>query len=177
MATEAKQSMDNAANGGENKTVNQPQVQTIKQTGEVILDQVKDKATNVIDEQKTNLTSGLSSVADSIRKVGENLRDSEDENRVGQMTAQYSDQLAKGIEKVTKYVENADLRDIAHDVETFARRQPALFIGGAFVLGLLAARFLKTSSPNGNGSRRSSNRRNQSRNSEKFSNSEGVHPV
>jgi hypothetical protein len=32
------------------------------------------------------------------------------------------------------------------EVERFARRQPALFLGGAFTLGLIAARFLKSSS-------------------------------
>jgi hypothetical protein len=35
------------------------------------------------------------------------------------------------------------------DVENFARRQPALFIGGALALGILAARFLKSSSQQG----------------------------
>ncbi|MCD9184871.1 MAG: hypothetical protein LUM44_00445 [Pyrinomonadaceae bacterium] len=177
MATEAEQKKENTAQNNEQNTSGQGSDQSIRQTGEAILGQVKDKAANVIDEQKTNLTSGLSSVADSIRKVGENLRDTEEENRVGQMTAQYSDQLAKGIERVTRYVENSDLRDIAHDVETFARRQPALFIGGAFVLGLLAARFLKSSAPGGNGARRSSKRRNRSGNSEMFYDNEGVHPV
>lgn len=177
MATEAKQGMENTAQNDAQTANGQNGDHSLKQTGEAILEQVKDKATNVIGEQKTNLTSGLSSVADSIRKVGENLRDAEEENRVGQMTAQYSDQLAKGIERVTSYVENSDLRDIARDVETFARRQPALFIGGAFVLGLLAARFLKSSAPNGNSSRRSANRRNRSGNSEMFYDKEGVHPV
>lgn len=177
MGTEAKQKVENATRNEEQNTNEQTAEQSIKQTGGAILEQVKDKASNVIDEQKTNLTTGLSSVADSIRQVGVNLRDAEDENRIGQMTAQYSDQLAKGIEKITNYVENADLRDIARDVETFARRQPALFIGGAFVLGLLAARFLKTSAPKGNGSRRSDRRRNQSHESDMFYDSEGVHPV
>ena len=31
------------------------------------------------------------------------------------------------------------------DVGTFARREPAMFLGGAFVLGLLGGRFLKSS--------------------------------
>lgn len=177
MATEAKQSKENAAQSGQQNTENTIDTQKIKQTGEAILGQVKDKASGVIDEQKTNLTTGLSSVADSIRKVGENLRETEDENKIGQMTAQYGDQLAKGIEKVNNYFENADLREIARDVETFARRQPALFIGGAFVLGLLAARFLKTSAPNGNGSRRSKNNRGRSQKSDMFYDREGVHPV
>jgi len=33
-------------------------------------------------------------------------------------------------------------------VEGYARRNPAVFVGAAFALGFLAARFLKTSSPN-----------------------------
>ena len=32
-------------------------------------------------------------------------------------------------------------------VEQYARRQPAIFLGGAFALGLLGARFLKSSNP------------------------------
>ncbi|MBS1795578.1 MAG: hypothetical protein JSS81_17110 [Acidobacteria bacterium] len=154
--------------GGENQT------ETLKQTGTEILGQVREKATGLIDEQKTNLTSGLSSVADSLRKVGDELR-GDDENKIGQMTAQYGEQLAKGIEKITDYFENADLRDIKRDVEGFARRQPALFIGGAFVLGLLAARFLKTSTPGGSGRR---GRARNGRRSEIGSDfTEGVHPV
>jgi hypothetical protein len=32
-----------------------------------------------------------------------------------------------------------------HEVENFGRRQPALLLGGAFLLGLASARFLKSS--------------------------------
>jgi hypothetical protein len=33
---------------------------------------------------------------------------------------------------------------MTHQVEDFARRQPAAFLGGAFAIGFLAARFLKS---------------------------------
>jgi hypothetical protein len=36
--------------------------------------------------------------------------------------------------------------ELIGDVEQFARRSPALFLGGAFALGVLAARFVKSSS-------------------------------
>ncbi len=36
--------------------------------------------------------------------------------------------------------------DMMDDVAAFARRRPALFIGGAFLIGLGVARFLKSSS-------------------------------
>jgi hypothetical protein len=42
---------------------------------------------------------------------------------------------------------DADGRTIARDVENLARRQPALVFAGAFAIGLVAARFLKSSEP------------------------------
>lgn len=42
-------------------------------------------------------------------------------------------------------MEGKEPPELAADVEGFTRRQPALFMGGAFVLGLTTARFLKSS--------------------------------
>ena len=57
----------------------------------------------------------------------------------------YVDQAADQVERLSEYVRERDVVQIAGDVEKFARREPALFLGGAFVLGLCAARFLKSS--------------------------------
>lgn len=105
------------------------------------------KAAEVLDEKKTGLTDGLSSVADTIRQVGENLRENEDQTPIAGKAAEYGETLAKQIEKVSGYFERNDVRAMVRDVETYARRNPAVFIGAAFAVGLLAARFLK-SSPN-----------------------------
>lgn len=112
--------------------------------------QVKEKATSIIDEQKTNVATGLSNVADSIRQVGENLRNSEDDNKIADVTARYGQNLAEKIESFSDYVDQATIKNLTRDVEKFARQQPALFIGGAFLVGLLATRFLKTSAPDQN---------------------------
>lgn len=110
--------------------------------------QVTEKATDKLDEKKATLTQGLSGVADSIRQVGENLRETSDkENPIGQYTAQYGETIARQVETISNYFDRKDVREIARDVESFARRNPAVFIGGAFALGMLAARFLKSSSP------------------------------
>ena len=37
------------------------------------------------------------------------------------------------------------MRNAVSSTERFARREPLFFLGGAFVVGLLAARFLKSS--------------------------------
>lgn len=134
---------------------NQEAVESVKNAANSAIGQVKEKATGLLDEQKATLTTGLSGVADSIRQVGENLRDADDQNKITRTTAQYGESLAGKIEDLSGYLEQATLRDLTRDAEKFARQQPALFIGGAFLVGILAARFLKTSAPNAGSNRRS----------------------
>ncbi len=119
--------------------------------------QVKEKAASLIDEQKTNLASGINSVADSIRQIGENLGGDGKDNQIAALAGKYGDNLAGQVEKFSSYIEDKDLKELARDVEQFARRNPALFIGGAFALGILAARFLKSSSSGQTSGRRSQN--------------------
>lgn len=133
-------------------------VEAVKDTAKGLFDQAKDtagqayglateKATTKLEEQKTTLAGGLTSVADGIKQVGETLRDNGEENPITEFTAKYGDSLAKQIENIGSYFENKDVREMVSDVESFARRNPVVFIGAAFGLGFLAARFLKSSSP------------------------------
>ena len=39
----------------------------------------------------------------------------------------------------------ADVRDMVRDLQEFGRRQPALLLAGSFAVGVVAARFLKSS--------------------------------
>ena len=123
------------------------------------IDQVKDKASSVLGEQKTNLASGVASVADSIRQVGENLGKSNENNQIASLAGKYGDSLAGQVEKFSSYIEDKEFKELIRDVEQFARRNPALFVGGAFALGIVAARFLKSSSRNQSSGRRSQNNR------------------
>lgn len=119
-----------------------------KETAGQAFGKVSEQATTQIDTQKENLVRGLTSVADSIRQMGENLRGGEQQTPIAGFTAKYGDSLATQVEQVSNYLEKKDLREVVKDVETFARRNPAVFIGGAFALGIVAARFLKSGNPN-----------------------------
>jgi ElaB/YqjD/DUF883 family membrane-anchored ribosome-binding protein len=121
--------------------------ESLKETAGDALNQIKEKTSGVLTEQKETLTTGLSSVADSLRQVSDNLKKTDEPNKIGDIAAQYGGDFARQIDRFAGYVENADFQDLARDVKSYARRQPALFIGGAFTLGLLLARFLKTSHP------------------------------
>lgn len=106
------------------------------------------KATSVIDEQKSNLTQGLTSVADSIRQIGENLRGTDEPTGITNVAAQYTNTAAQKVEQMSGYLERKDLNALLGDVKDLARTNPALFLGGAFTLGILAARFFKSGNPN-----------------------------
>ena len=108
------------------------------------LGQVQEKAGTAIDEHKQTLAQGLTSVAGGIRQLGETLRNSEQKSGVVEVTAKYGDTLAEQVESLSRYLEGGDIRDFARDVQGFARRNPAIFVGAAFGVGLLAARFFKS---------------------------------
>jgi hypothetical protein len=121
--------------------------QAKESTGQVAsqtLGQVTDKASTAIDQGKATLAQGLTTVVESIRSMGEQLRTA-DQGGVVAFTANYGDMLANQVENIAGYLEGRDTRQLVSDVQRFARRNPAVFVGSAFALGLLAARFLKSS--------------------------------
>jgi len=103
-------------------------------------EQVTGQATGRLEEQKAAASGGLSTVAHAFRQTGKQLRGQEQEGVV-----QYIDQAAERIEHFSDYLGQRDMRELARDAERFARREPAIFLGGAFAVGMLAARFLKSS--------------------------------
>lgn len=119
-----------------------------KETAGQAYGKVTEQASSQIVTQKDNLARGLGSVADGIRQMGESLRGGEQKTPIADVAAKYGDSLANQVEQVSNYLEKKDLRELVRDIEVFARRNPAVFIGGAFALGVAAARFLKSSNPN-----------------------------
>jgi hypothetical protein len=115
-----------------------------KETAGQAYDVVTDKAATKLDEQKSTLSGGLTTVAESVRQVGENLSSSPTKTSLAEAAAKYTDTAAQKIEDVAGYFETHNVREMARDVEGFARRNPVVFLGAAFGLGFLAARFLKS---------------------------------
>ena len=118
-----------------------------KETAGQAYEAVTDKAATKLDEQKSTLSGGLSTVADSVRQVSQNLNSSTTDSGLAEAAARYTDTAARKIENVATYFDNKNVREMARDLEGFARRNPAIFLGAAFGLGVLVARFLKSTSP------------------------------
>ena len=115
-----------------------------KETAGKAYDAVTDKTAEKLDEQRTSLSGGLATVADSVRQVSDNLGSAQTDSGLAEAAAKYTNTAAQKIENVAGYFENKSVRDMARDLEGFARRNPALFLGAAFGLGVLVARFLKS---------------------------------
>jgi hypothetical protein len=108
-------------------------------------DTVAEKATSSLEERKAGLAEGLTGVADTVRRVSGTLNEDSGNTPVAEYAARYTDTAAKAIEDIAGYFDRTDLRGMARDLESFARRNPAVFLGSAFALGVIAARFLKSS--------------------------------
>ncbi len=94
----------------------------------------------LVAQGKDQVAGRLGDLAGSIRHAGERLSDQQVE-----ILARYADQAAAKVEEVTDYLRERDLDELLQDTRAFARRRPEVFLGGAFVAGLLLARFLKSS--------------------------------
>jgi hypothetical protein len=110
-------------------------------------EQAKQTATSQIAARKDQAAQGLSAVSSSMRQMGDNLRQNDQTSGY----AQYVDQAAEQVDRFSGYLQRHDARDIMADAEDWARRNPALVLGGAFALGLLASRFLKSGMGGGQG--------------------------
>jgi len=115
---------------------------TAQEKAAPVIDKAKDQVRTQITTQKERATGSLESVASVLHQTSQHLQD-QGQGAVGE----YADTAAQQIERLSQYLRDRDVDQMVMEVEGFARRQPALFLGGAFVLGVALARFLKSSSP------------------------------
>lgn len=109
--------------------------------GRTLMTHVRESATAQLITQKDRATDSLGSLARAVRDTSQPLRNNQQE-----AIAQYVERAADQIERFSTRLRERDIKELFNDVQGYARRQPAVFIGAAFAAGLLAARFLKSSS-------------------------------
>jgi ElaB/YqjD/DUF883 family membrane-anchored ribosome-binding protein len=127
----------------------------IRDVKDQVLDQAKtsfrdarDSASSSLNQSRTQAADRIGSLAAAVRGTGDRLRS---DNQTG--IADLTDSLADSVERLSSYLRDRDLNAVRQDVEAFARRQPAVAIGVALAVGLVAARFLKSSPRAGGGIR------------------------
>ena len=99
-----------------------------------------DQLKSSVDSSKARAADTLDSVAQALSQSGQQLR-SDNLAPAGD----YVDRAGEQLRRASDYLRNTNVDEMVRNTEDFARRQPALFIAGAFTLGVLAARFIKAS--------------------------------
>lgn len=116
-----------------------------KEAAGKVYDAVSERASETFDEQKSSLSDGLNDISDGIRRTGDDMNARPTDNPISTAAAEYSSAAADIVSKISGYFQRKDPREMLHDAEDLARRNPVVFVAAAFGLGVLAARFLKSS--------------------------------
>jgi hypothetical protein len=145
-------------NGATFAAENEGVMDQARQSAEDVMGKAREKAGEAAGQAqqkaKSQLSMGKDRVADGMEGLANALRSS-----TGQMQDQdagfVGDYMSRAADKVTEISEHLRQRDVSeliHETEGFARREPTLFLAGAFALGLIASRFLKSSGSSQNDS-------------------------
>ena len=145
--------------GGQAQSLRQDVKDAASQTGEKVTDTLQEQAStisakarnvaadaerkiaNVVDEQRASGASYLNHVASLVHRAADVF------DREVPQASQYIHQAAEHIDTVADAIRTKRAREVAHDVQNFARQQPAIFFGGALLLGFAAVRIFKASPP------------------------------
>jgi MinD superfamily P-loop ATPase len=102
-------------------------------------DAAKNQAKNTYEKQKGRALNEIGTLASALRRASDGL------DR-GSISSTVIDRAAGTLENVSRSIQGKDLDTLVHDVQSFGRRNPAVFLGVAAALGFVAARFAKSSS-------------------------------
>jgi hypothetical protein len=123
-----------------------------KQQGQQLAQQARQQASDLanrgteqvksqLETQKHQAAQRMTPVQMALRETAQQLR------KQGQgPVAGYADQASDQVERASGYLRETSVDEITDEVRGFARSRPALFLGGAALLGFLGTRFLKSSS-------------------------------
>ena len=98
-------------------------------TASSLAGQVKDKATEALTDQKDALAKQVEALADTVHRSGAQFEGQQD------WIAGAIDRAATELGALARSLRTNDVADIAREVRSFARRQPALFVGASLVAG------------------------------------------
>jgi hypothetical protein len=104
------------------------------------MDKVKEGTVSQLTKQKDRTSDGIGSVVTAVRHSTQELREQQHDT-----IAEYVEEAAAQLERFSRTLKDKNVSQLLEDGQRFARRNPALFIGGSFVVGMLSARFFKSS--------------------------------
>ncbi|MBA2114656.1 hypothetical protein [Bremerella alba] len=113
-----------------------------KQKSRRARDKTLERGQQFAEERKTMIAKEVGVFGSAVRSASESLEADGEES-----VAQYAEMCAEELEQASDYLGQRSVQDLYHDANRFARKHPQVFLGGMFIAGIVAARFLKASEP------------------------------
>jgi hypothetical protein len=101
----------------------------------------KERTRSFLEDQKATVAGQMEDLASMLRRAARE----HDEDGGRNASVRLAERAANGMESIAASLQERDLRGLVRNCEDFARRSPAVFIGGALTAGFLLTRFLKSS--------------------------------
>jgi hypothetical protein len=111
-----------------------------RELGQDAKDAVYAEAGRTTSDLSDHAADGATKAADAAEAAASDYSDDS-------LQARAARQVADQVEGLAAQLRSADFATVARDASDFARKNPALFIGGAALLGFAATRFLKARDP------------------------------
>ncbi len=106
--------------------------------GRGLLDAARLQAQDYVERRKGEAAQSVQDLARSLRGSGKDMSDKPH-------VRAFFDSAADGLEQLGTSIERRSLSDFYGEAESLARRAPVAVAVGTFMVGLLAARFIKSS--------------------------------
>jgi hypothetical protein len=115
--------------------------------GERLTDAASSVAAQAGQTAEIKASGAMQQVSGTLQEIASALRTGTQDLR-GQQPQIYgvADTAAQQVERAADYLQSHEPREVLDEVQSIARRQPALLIGGGLALGLVVGRLLRTAS-------------------------------
>lgn len=147
--------MENSSSN-QGKDVKQKAKATAADAADKIKSTAKGAAGTVASEAAGYADQAKESAAGEVKNVAAALRTAADEMRSGSPQERTFSQIADGLADASDAVRDKDLGEMVGSLNEFAKRNPAVFLGGAALIGFAATRFAKASGASRSGPNRRS---------------------
>lgn len=132
------------AERGDHQTQEHPHADAVRQRAQRTVERVtadaRHQATETVTVQKRAAADYISGLASALRDTAEQLQEQGQDG-----LARYTDYCADDVDRMAAWLRDSDTDTLIRQAQAFARRRPAVFLGGTVAAGFLLARFLKSS--------------------------------
>jgi ElaB/YqjD/DUF883 family membrane-anchored ribosome-binding protein len=116
-------------------------VEQVKSEAGRLTQAARSRTFSFVEERKMRMADNINGIAEVAHNAAQQF-----DQHGNPAVAEYIERAASGLEHFSDSMRNRDISSLVDDVEGFARRQPAVFIGASVAIGFLLTRFLKSSS-------------------------------